>query len=334
MVESGAGQERQLTLKVSGWQIPAALTVPSKGSPASAILLIPGSLVSDVNGDYPAWNMFPHVYAHLARQLSARGHAVYRYAKMGPGTGSVAVDKEASERVRTWAGRLVIARAAFAAMGAVLEEAGVQAARTIVAGHSEGAVVGSMLALHQDASAVAGVVLLSGPSIGILGIMREQIGAFLPAGDLDAARADFDAGVAFVRRGEAIPPDLEDRPGLRGLVGVGRFGQAYLADSDATDPADTAARITQPVLIVQGGQDGSVPPHHAERLRAVRGARPTETLFVPELTHMYKVLPDGVTGMAAFGLEGETDPRVADGIDAWIRRLPLHPAYVIRKGLP
>jgi hypothetical protein len=37
---------------------------------------------------------------------------------------------------------------------------------------------------------------------------------------------------------------------------------------------------------------------------------------------MYKVLPEGVTGMAAFGFEGETDPRVTDGIDAWIRRLP------------
>ena len=45
-----------------------------------------------MNGDYPAWSSFPHVYAHLAHQLSARGHAVYRYAKLGPGTGSVPKD--------------------------------------------------------------------------------------------------------------------------------------------------------------------------------------------------------------------------------------------------
>ena len=67
---------------------------------ASAILLVPGSLFSDVNGDYPAWNSFPHVYAHLAHQLSARGHAVYRFAKLGPGTGSVAVDAEQSAAVQ------------------------------------------------------------------------------------------------------------------------------------------------------------------------------------------------------------------------------------------
>ena len=322
-LNSGACQERRLTLAVSGWEIPAALTLPASGAPASAILLIPGSLFSDVNGDYPAWNLRPHVYAHLARQLSTRGHAVYRYAKMGPGTGSVAVNQAESERVKSWPGRVVVARAALAAMRAALADSGGAAMLTVLAGHSEGAVVASLLATGPDVAPLDGVALLSGPSLGILGIMREQVGAFLPPGtDLDAARADFDAGAAFVRRGEAIPPELESRPSLRGLVGVGRAGQAYLAACDASDPCAAAARIAAPVLIVQGGRDGSVPPHHAERLRAARGGRPTESLFVPELTHMYKVVPEGVSGMEAFGLEGETDARVTDGIDAWIRKLP------------
>ena len=316
-------RERPLTLAVSGWEIPAALNLPASGEPASAILLIPGSLFSDVNGDYPAWNLFPHVYAHLARQLSARGHAVYRYAKMGPATGSVAVDQAASERVKDWSGRLVIARAAFAAIDAALARVGARPARTVLAGHSEGAVVASLLALAEDAAVVDGVVLLSGPSVGILGIMREQIGMFVPARDLAAAQADFDAGVGFVRRGEPIPAVLEGRPSLRGLVGVGLVGQGYLRDCDATDPAGTAARITQPVLIVQGGRDGSVPPHHAERLRAARGDRPTESLLLPELQHMYKPVPDGVSEIDAFGLTGETDPRVTGGMDDWIRRLAI-----------
>jgi alpha-beta hydrolase superfamily lysophospholipase len=320
-IDESACRERRLTLAVSGWEIPAALTVPASGAPESAILLVPGSLFSDVNGDYPVWNMRPHVYGHLARQLSARGHAVYRYAKMGPGTGSVAVDQSESERVKNWPGRVVVARAALAAMRTALADSGWAATPTVLAGHSEGAVVASLLAAEPDAAPLDGVVLLSGPSIGILGIMREQLGTFLPAGDLDAARADFDAGVAFVRRGEAIPPDLEASPSLRGLVGVGRMGQAYLAACDASDPCAAAARIAVPVLIVQGGRDGSVPPHHADRLRAARGDRPTESLFVAELTHMYKVLPDGVSGLEAFGLEGETDPRVADGMDAWVRKL-------------
>ncbi|HEY8309092.1 MAG TPA: hypothetical protein VIG47_00985, partial [Gemmatimonadaceae bacterium] len=85
-------REFPLTLHVPGWSVPAALTLPLSASDgvASAILLVPGSLFCDVDGDFPQWNSYPHVYAHLARQLSARGHAVYRFAKLGPGTGSVA----------------------------------------------------------------------------------------------------------------------------------------------------------------------------------------------------------------------------------------------------
>jgi len=83
--------ETLTTLDVPGWSIPAALTLPANCTAdselPSAIILVPGSLFSDVNGDYPAWNSFPHVYGHLARQLSAKGHAVYRFAKLGPGDG-------------------------------------------------------------------------------------------------------------------------------------------------------------------------------------------------------------------------------------------------------
>jgi hypothetical protein len=36
---------------------------------------------------------------------------------------------------------------------------------------------------------------------------------------------------------------------------------------------------------------------------------------------MFKVVPPDVTGPDAFGYPGETDPRVTDGIDEWIRRV-------------
>src|SRR3954453_20982008 len=111
--------EGRCTLTVPGWTIPAALPLPSghESRPLrSAILLVPGSLFSDVNGDYPSWNSFPHVYAHLARQLSARGHAVYRFAKLGPGTGSVPTDPVTSASVRNWDGRRTVAAAALERM--------------------------------------------------------------------------------------------------------------------------------------------------------------------------------------------------------------------------
>src|SRR5512146_500240 len=127
--------ELPTTIRVPGWEIPAALTLPSSLEPGellpSAILLVPGSLFSDVNGDYPSWNVFPHVYAHLARQLSAHGHAAVRFAKLGPGTGSALTDPELAAAIRTWDGRVTIAGAALDFMRVTLAERGIQAARTV-----------------------------------------------------------------------------------------------------------------------------------------------------------------------------------------------------------
>jgi uncharacterized protein len=322
--------EHACTLSVRGWAIPAALTLPSEPTdhavPPSAILLVPGSLFSDVNGDYPAWNSFPQVYAHLAHQLAARGHAVYRFAKLGPGTGSVMTDAEAAATIRTWDGRLVIATAALDAMRRELDARQVRVARMIVAGHSEGSVVASRLAVSDCAPELDGVVLLAGPSIGILGIMREQMTAMTPHDQRDDAIHRLDIAIECIRRGEPVPAELTTGSpmGVGALASMPDDGRRYMRDVDATDPKELASRMTQPTLVVQGGNDGSVPTHHGEALRDVlsartRGAARTDYLYVPDVTHMFKMVPPEVTGAEAFGYPGATDPRVTDGIDRWIR---------------
>jgi uncharacterized protein len=319
------------SLRVSGWEIPTALTLP----PAldrdleSAILLIPGSLFSDVNGDYPTWNSFPHVYAHLAHRLSALGQAVFRYAKLGPGTGSVSFDPDLAVLVRSWEGRLVIVSAMLDAMRRSLDERGVRVRRLIAAGHSEGSVVASRLAVSAHGDALDGVVLLAGPSVGILGIMREQAGASVEPEQLDDVRARLDKAIEHVRRGEPVPAELGEGPGMGigALISMPEEGRRYMRDVDATDPLELARAMRQPTLVVQGGNDGSVPTHHGEALRDALRSRPggepkTSYLFVPDVTHMFKVVPPEVAGPEAFGYPGETDRRVTDGIDEWIRRVP------------
>src|SRR5215467_7467345 len=112
MTDTASYSDHFSSLRVSGYEIPTALTLPGASSTSelpSAILLIPGSLFSDVNGDFPTWNSFPHVSAHLAHKLAERGHAVLRFAKLGPGTGSMSYDDALAAALRTWDGRLAIA---------------------------------------------------------------------------------------------------------------------------------------------------------------------------------------------------------------------------------
>src|ERR1051326_9570169 len=134
-----------LTLTIPGLEVPAALTLPD-GAVAAAVLLVPGSLFSDVDGNYPTWQSFPRVYAHLAEGLTRRGLAVLRFAKLGPGTGSVQTDPALAATSRTWAGRARTARAALALLRSELAARGLEPPRTVLAGHSEGSVVVSVLA--------------------------------------------------------------------------------------------------------------------------------------------------------------------------------------------
>ncbi|MGH7654759.1 MAG: alpha/beta hydrolase family protein, partial [Gemmatimonadaceae bacterium] len=160
--------------------------------------------------------------------------------------------------LRSWAGRATIAHAALAHFRAELAARGLAPRRLVLAGHSEGSVVASVIV--AEGAVADGVVLLSGPSVGIISIMTEQMGSAAALGAI-----------------EGMPPDA----------------QQYMRDCDATDPVAMIAGYEKPVLIVQGGADTSVPVHHAEALRAERGSRPTTYRFFPGLSHMYKVVPPG-----------------------------------------
>jgi fermentation-respiration switch protein FrsA (DUF1100 family) len=307
-----AAPERPLTLEVDGLRFPAVLTLPASGEPTSAVLLVPGSLFSNADGDYPTWNIRPHVYADLARQLAARGHAVLRYAKSGPGTGTEVLDSEKAQAHLRFNERVVVAKAALALLRESLGEKARAVRSWTVAGHSEGAVVAFLLAPQEPA--ITGVVSLSGPSVGLLDIMRDQTQA-MGGSDLSA----FDAVAAQIRRGEPLGPEAARNPQTAMLATMDPRNLGYIREVDAVDPAKALAAVEQPVLLVQGGRDDSVPEKHAHRLKEARGAKPTEIALFPELQHFYKVAEPGMDPQASFALSTESDARVAEAIDRWIR---------------
>lgn len=316
--------EERTFVEAVGWRIPAAITLPANpgdlDAPAGLIVLVPGSLYSDVDGDFPMFDAHPHAYRDLARQLAERGHAVIRYAKRGPGTGAEVVDSTQGEASRQFQARVTVLKAAMRVLRARAGADGADAP-VVAAGHSEGAVVVSMAA--AQGVRMDGVVILSGPSVGIYDIMREQLP--IPPGASPGAYAPFDRVVAALRTGDGIPQIESDDPTLQSLAFVVRSGEAgirYMTQIDAVDPVATLARVGQPVLLVQGGRDTSVPAHHAQALRAARedAGLATELAYFPDLTHFYKVAPEGMDPMVAFMLDVESDPRVGQAIDAWIRR--------------
>lgn len=306
--------EQDATVTVSGVEIACRVNLP-EGKPLARLLLLPGSLYSDVDGNYPSIGMKPHAYADLARQLAARGFAVVRMAKIGPGTGSQTIDAEAAAAHGDFRMRVAVAEAGLDLLLRSAEKGPV-----IVAGHSEGAKVANLLAQGQAADRIDGIVSLSGAAGHLLDLLRHQVSAMVPPGTTPDLGV-FDRTVAAIRTGAALPPEASTDPFSAMMAGMPEAAHRYLRSVDAIDPLAEIARVLHSVLIVHGGRDESVPFAHADRLRAARGDLPTETAYFPSLTHFYKQAADGLLPMQIMALDSESDPAVAEAIAGWVQGL-------------
>lgn len=308
-------------LEVSGIRSPCRIDWP-QGQPLAAVVLIPGSLFLDVDGNLPLWQAYPNTYRDLAAMLARRGYVVLRYAKPGPQTGSETTDMLAAARHLDFAMRVNVAAAALAQLRTELDQRGLEVGRWLIAGHSEGALVASMLA--QRETALAGVISLAGPALRIFDIMRQQIDSAPPPGTgLPHAQGmqAFDAVVATLRQGGALPASAAAHPYTAMFAMVGAAGVQYLQSEDAVDPLAQIARVRQSTLLVQGMRDTSVSPEQVDALAAARAGLPTTVARFPELQHFFKYAPAGTSAMQSFALNGETDEQVAVAIDGWIREL-------------
>lgn len=307
-----AAQETAMTeydasLVVDGVRIPGRIAKPP-GAPRASVLILPGSLFSDADGDYPTWNVRPHVYRDFAQQLSAMGIASMRQAKIGPGTGSEVVDATLSPAHQHFEERVVVARAAVRR----LREA-TPGAPLFVAGHSEGAVVASLLCAGEN-EGIDGMTSLSGPSLRIMDIMRAQSTAMMPGADMTG----FDAAIADMRAGRPLADTATANPMLAGLAQMPPQALTYLREVDAVDPLTAIARVRLRTLLIQGGRDQSVTPEQVDALAAARANLPTEIARFPELQHFYKRAASGLDAMASFSLSTDNDPAVAEAIARWI----------------
>lgn len=316
--------EQEVTFDVDGMRIPAVLSRPEQGGVIWSVLIIPGSFYNDVDGNYLRGDGNPfeartHVYADLARQLSARGHAVLRYARAG----TIVLDQQAAAAHRRFSERAVVAAHGCRKLRELVPEAKACA----VAGHSEGSIV-ALLVSTGSGIAVDACVCLSGPAYRFFDLMIRQTEARVQEGMASFGNFKFPfelykKSLELVRAGEPVPTDVKAALPPFGVHSMPEIGKQYLRDLDTVDPCQLIAQVPCPVLVVQGGLDTSVNPENAQTLFSARaGSRASTTkAFFPELQHFYKRVPPGMTETEAFGLEGESDGQVTDQIAAWLRSI-------------
>lgn len=316
--------EQKLMMNVDGVDLPIAITSPVNDSPIAMILLIPGSLFNDVDGNYPEiMKISPHMYADLARQLSERGYTVLRYAKHGPGTGSIVTDNNLAATHKTFNERINVAKSAMH----FLINASENKKPVFLAGHSEGSLVASLLA-HQLSREVSGLICLSGPAYRFFDLLLHQAEVreqkLFPPNDQSRNGLDeFCQAIQLIREKQPLPQDINSNPHLAGFVHLDQDAWDYLREMDAVDPIEAIKRVQQPTLIVQGEMDESVFKENADLLNLARKDRPTEVVKLEGLQHFYKKVSPTMSAFEAFTLESESASSVANSINKWVLQLIL-----------
>ena len=327
-------QEEHLPLVAEGYRLPAILTQPVGRASRWAVVLLPGSMGSDVDGNYPEMHTNPHTYADLARQLAVQGHAVLRYARHGTGTGSIVVDEAQTRVQRNFPRQQYIAMAAVRKARELLPAV----PHLAVAGHSEGSVHAALISQQRDLS-IDALVSLSGPALRYMDLfiykarmMAQEQGEIIDFGAFKVNAVHYIQCFELIRAGEPFTEEIKADPTMEFFVKYWdgdtpqvREGRQYMQDYDAIDPCVEIARVPCPVLVVQGGMDESgVHKDNGEMLyRARHRLHPqtTQMAFFPDLQHFYKQAHPGMSSQESMALDSETDPRVSQAISAWLDEL-------------
>ena len=242
-----------------------------------AVLILPGSGPTDRNGNQAG--MQNDSLKMIALALGEEGIASLRMDKRGVAASIPAMTREEDLRFETY---IEDARAWLAFLKA---QGGVR--RVFVIGHSEGALIGAVVAQSAD---VAGYVSLAGVGEKAADVLRRQLAANSP---LAAALAE-----PTLKKLEAGETDPDVPEALKALFRPSV--QPYLISWFRYDPTVEIAKIPGKVAIVQGTTDIQVLVSDAEKLHA---ARPDAAYTIVEgMNHVLKAVPaDRAANIAAYG---------------------------------
>jgi uncharacterized protein len=283
----------EVSFVAGGRTIPGTLVRPPSGK-SPGLLLLAGSGPTDRDWNSPLLPGRNGSGKLLAEALAARGVTVLRFDKAFSGKNpglpiaDLTLDTYRDE--------------ASAALDFLRARPEVDPTRVFVAGHSEGGIHATRLA-ESRADHIRGVVLISAAGRSLREVLEVQLAqnvldrSTMTAEQVEAEMAPIRTALrAFVAGQDVDPKSASSRPQIVAILtalmapSVARIGRALAS----FEPAEGAARIAAPVLVLQGGKDVQVDPvENAERLVAARrsAGRAVDYHLSPLADHTLKTEP-------------------------------------------
>lgn len=297
-----AYEERELRIGDAANGLPATLAMPRGKGPFPAVVLVHGSGPQDRHSTIGPNRPF----LDIARGLAERGIAVLRYEKRTKAQpqaftadGGGTIDRETTDD-------------ALLAVQTLRSQPGVNAKRVFVFGHSLGGMMAPRIA--QRDPKIAGIVLLAAPSRPLLDILVEQNKRLAV---LDDGRISDQENAAIMRLSDSVKAvrDGREMTAAQGPLGL---SPDYWRTVEAVDPVAEAARIKQPMLILQGARDIQVVDADWQNWRAAfhDDARVTFKLY-ESLNHL-AIPGEGDGTVAEYTRPGHVAPELIADVAAWI----------------
>lgn len=317
-----------------GVTLSATITIPEGDGPHPGAVLVSGSGPQDRDETLLGHKPF----LVLADHLSRRGIAVLRYDDRGTGRSTGDFGASTTDDFALDAG---------AALKFLASRPGVDPARVGVIGHSEGGLIGPMVAAADEGCAF--VVMLAGPGVDGRETLKAQLAAILRASGVPEEQVTKQSGVqhelldALVQQAE---PEVAKRS-LRLLMAL-QMGATDPTDEDLTkvpsgavdrqyeqlsspwmrrflelDPREALLKVKVPVLALNGTLDTQVLPElNLKRIEATltEGGNTDHTcLGVKGLNHLFQNADTGSPAEYA-QIEETMSPAVLEKISGWIRQ--------------
>jgi len=306
-----------------GWQLHGTLVVPAgaKGK-VPGVLLLPGSGPTDRNGNQPP-ELVTDLLKQIAERLGTDGYASLRFDKRATRIYMSSWPKEvaALNDFFSWDNFVGDARAGVAFLQTQPE---VNSKQTVIAGHSEGAIIAMQVAHDLDgkAGAPAGLILLSAPGRTLGAVLTEQINASLKRGNItgDAAKPyqeNLQLAIDQVIKDGTRPANL-----LQGLAPLFPPTALKLLQVElALDPVKVLSAYSGPVLVIQGEKDIQISPvNDFPLLQSALKERKRGTykaVVVLSASHNLKKVENE---NAEPGFTGPVAPHVLDNISEWMKQ--------------
>lgn len=288
--EAPAPTALDVSFPVGDRSVPGTLLVPAGPGPRPAVLLLAGSGPTDRDWNSPGLPGRNGAGRELARRLADAGYVVLRFDKAGSGANPG--PPLAASSFDTWRDE------ALAALDLLRARPEVRADRLFVAGHSEGGLHATRVALARP-EGLAGVLYLASASRSMAETMTAQLEAQLthPAAGLPPERAAAEvssirAALADLIAGRPVDPTRASTlPPVQALIAQLAATPAISGPLLAFDNAAEAPRIGVPALVLGGARDVQIDPDLDTRrlAHALTGAGLPVTLHLaPDADHLLR----------------------------------------------